>query len=186
MLGVDLAGVDWGVVAPSVIAGVGVAFAGISARNSHRSAKASAAAAETNREALERSHRPTVVPLPHRIKWNRSTLRLEVHNIGTGPALNLHGRIVGYRDLRPWVDGMLPYPRHIAPGATAELDFQPRREQFQKSDWRVWLFYENGSGRRYWSSVLLTERSQFATELGSGPLPEGLRLPRFERPEAGD
>lgn len=166
----------------SLVVAVGASGVAIySARSSARSAAAAEASNAISREALERAHRPAVVPLLESPTFDAQSFAIRVKNIGEGPALNLHGRLAGIVNLRHESAGMADVPAHIGVGERAELTFRPRHGTFTGPDFRVWLYYENVAGSRYWSVFLMSATSQLATELGSGPLPEGLRLPRIDR-----
>jgi len=181
---IDLGTVDWATVVPSAVAVLALGAAAHSARSSAVSAKASRESNEISRAALALAHRPAVVPFLEPPSYTDDAFSMRVRNIGPGPALNLRGRVAGYVNLRPASAGISVAPSQVGAGEETELRFQPRRGRFTGPDFRVWLHYEDTTGRTYWSSVTLSETSQFDTELGFGPLPSGLRFPRIEQPES--
>jgi hypothetical protein len=177
--------VDWSVI----VAGVAAGFAGLTAWNSRHSAQASRQSAAASRDALERAHRPVLVPVRPEIEPRPRSVRIDVRNIGMGPALNVTGTMAATVASDPWGIGRAVGTSQIAKGDSAVVTFEATSGQLEVAMWHVRLTYEDAAGEPHWSAFHYETRRPPRVAVGRGPLPDDYVLPErssWQEPPAGD
>jgi hypothetical protein len=188
-----------------VLVGVGtlaLAFATVwLALATHQLAGRSSEQVEIARVALERAHRPVIVPassqaeLAFRIGtisdagagpvMHAGKLAVPVENVGMGPALNLHGECAALAGGSTWGTGLVLHPvEGVAAGAANAITFVAREGDLSMHpELALRLFYEDVAGRLYWTALHFNQSERgYTCETGERDLPERLRILSPQQP----
>ena len=164
---------DWGIL----VAGFAAGFAGLTAWNSYRSANASRQSAAASRDALERAHRPVLVPVSREIDVQRRTVRVQVRNVGMGPALNASGTIAATVAGDAWGVGRSRGAHQIAAADVVLVAFEATHGHLDVAQWHVRFTYEDAAGEPHWSAFHFARREEPSVAVGRGALPAPYTLP---------
>lgn len=160
-----------------------------------KSARHAAQEVDLSRVALERAHRPVIVPASsvERTAFrggiiheagagpavHEGQLVVSIENIGMGPALNVRGEVLVMlgNGTIPWGVGIVRYPiEGIAAGGTNAAVFVVADGQLSptpRASFR--LAYEDVAGRSYWTSLEFeSDPRSYRCQVGDGELPADL------------